>query len=107
MNHNLFHHLCRCMCLDVGFRINLSSSINTLIKLLLLVETEQTDEDQEQVDEYRDEAGGDLDEADPSHELKEEDEFENPTELADNSDESGMIFRNIQIDIKITNVYVF
>ena len=67
----------------------MSSSINTLIKLFLLAETEQADEDQ-------DETGGDQDEADPSHELKEEDEFENPTELDDNDDESGIIFKEFR-----------
>ena len=69
------------MCQDVGFRIHFSSSINAISKLFLLVETEQADEDQN--------------EADPTHKLKEEDEFENPTELDDNGDELGIIFSNI------------
>ena len=48
----------------------------TLIKLFLLVETEQADEDQ--------------------NELKEEDEFENPTEVDGNDDKSGIIFKEFR-----------
>ena len=67
------------MFLNFGFRIIVSSSINTLVKLFLLVEREQADEDQ--------------DEADLIHELKEEDEIENdPTEDDYNDDKSGIIF---------------
>ena len=67
------------MFLNFSFRIIVSSSINTLIKLFLLVEREQADEDQ--------------DEADLIHELKEEDEIENDrTEDDYNDDKSGIIF---------------
>ena len=90
----LFPRLSLCVCLDVG--INFSSSINTLIKLFLLVETEQADEDQDEADEDQDETGGYQDEADPSNELKEEDELENPTEVDDNDDESGIIFKDFR-----------
>ena len=55
----------------------------------MLAETEQADEDQ-------DEADGDQDKADPSNELKEEDEFENPSEHDDNDDESGIIFKEFK-----------
>ena len=73
----MFFHSSLLVCLYV--RINLSCIINTIIKLFLLVETEQSDEDQ--------------DEADPSHELKEEELFENDaTEDDDNDDESGIVF---------------
>ena len=63
--------------------MNLSPSNNTLIKLFLLVETEQSDEDQ--------------DEADPSYELKEEDEDVNdPTEDDEDDDKSGIIFKQFR-----------
>ena len=80
----MFFHSSLLVCLDVGFRINLSSSINTLIKLFLLVETKQSDEDQ--------------DEADPSHELKEEDEVENDLteDDDDDDDKSGIIFKEFR-----------
>ena len=72
-----------CACLKFGFRINVSSSINPLIKLFLLVEREQADEDQ--------------DEADLIHELKEHYEVENdPTEDDDNDDKSGIICKEFR-----------
>ena len=90
----MFPRLSMCVCLDFG--IHLSSSINTLIKLFLLVETEQADEDPEEAEEDQDETVGDQNEAKPSNELKEEHEFVNPTELDDNDDESGIIFKDFR-----------
>ena len=61
----------------------LALAYNILIKLFLLVEREQSDEDQ--------------DEADLIHELKEEDEVENdPTEDDYNDDKSGIIFKEFR-----------
>ena len=78
----MFFHSSLLVCLDVGFRIKLSSSINTLIQLILLVETKPADEDQ--------------DEADLSHELKEDDEDVNDLTEDDDDDKSGIIFKEFR-----------
>ena len=80
----MFFYSSLLVCLDVGFRINLSSSFNTIIKLFLLVDIEQSDEDE--------------DAADPSYELKEEELFENDaTEDDYNDDKSGIIFKQFRL----------